>query len=789
MSSFRKSNPSRRTTFTAGSSSRTPKFYGKRFSEQESEKMTLKERLENRNLYKNDSSDGEEEFRTSEKKEKVYRTPQRRSEASMLNKSGTMDAKRNKSKEKARTIPSQGRSNEFQDHDLAVVSKKRKLRSPTASGRGNGSPARKRHHLFAAGKLMNDDNEVGTKYDRSYPGESQLDEDMNGGRNSNGCGTSGAVAPSSPEKKRFPSDLQIDENYGEYGEHEEECKSDEKDRVYHVNPIEHFKIECEEHGHNSEEEYLLDEDDPLLAVLKLQQSRRKNSSSSRTPKSSSDSRNSLEGMQLSTREEWSLQYDKRSPEFYYGPIAQLKIRQRKLTTLSGKQRADAFLGVGLEPKNNKDIKYAHENFFRGYVASRADSNAFDNFRRVIGQFARFGIATHRLDPETMWDKGELFKIAEVKLLFQGFLEHFYESGTHGTVTNKASHLKTFVNIARDYFKRYPLYETDQVRNLRLDSRMVASGRYCNQMAAENKKKYRASKMTTKEENHRILTGKLITENDFDTFRTEAIAKLEDIMGTIEKEFRKEGSKDLNTKHRTAVNYLSTHDSLLKKWCINFLVLLILFGNGQRNQVYWMLKAPDFADLDNFTSRNREGKVVQALKLGFVAEELEKRPREIRLPYVLLDSKILNHVNFHINYVRPVLHLVAKAKENPLFEHLLLDTRSGMPLNSRLIRVTFSGWIKKLDPEIHLTPMDVRACYATYMIRKYVKTVVQNDGSAHSSFKHLTEEQFLEMLSSVMNTGVEQLRTVYAAATYTAYADQVAQVLEICTPAYKEENNE
>lgn len=58
----------------------------------------------------------------------------------------------------------------------------------------------------------------------------------------------------------------------------------------------------------------------------------------------------------------------------------------------------------------------------------------------------------------------------------------------------------------------------------------------------------------------------------------------------------------------------------------------------------------------------------------------------------------------------------------------------------LIRVTFSGWTRKLDPEIYLTPMDMRAFCTTYMIRKYIRNVPQNDGSAHSSFNNLTEEQ-------------------------------------------------
>lgn len=66
-------------------------------------------------------------------------------------------------------------------------------------------------------------------------------------------------------------------------------------------------------------------------------------------------------------------------------------------------------------------------------------------------------------------------------MFQGLLEHFHESSTYGTEPNKIQSFEKFVNIARDYFRRYPLYRVHQVRNLPLDSRMVATGRYRKQM--------------------------------------------------------------------------------------------------------------------------------------------------------------------------------------------------------------------------------------------------------------------------------------------------------------------
>lgn len=57
---------------------------------------------------------------------------------------------------------------------------------------------------------MQQDDQVGTKYDRSYTGDSQLDSDVNFTKNSNGCGTSA-------------TDSEVEENFEEDGEREEEC--------------------------------------------------------------------------------------------------------------------------------------------------------------------------------------------------------------------------------------------------------------------------------------------------------------------------------------------------------------------------------------------------------------------------------------------------------------------------------------------------------------------------------------------------------------------------------------
>ena len=84
-------------------------------------------------------------------------------------------------------------------------------------------------------------------------------------------------------------------------------------------------------------------------------------------------------------------------------------------------------------------------------------------------------------------------------------------------------------------------------------------------------------------------------------------------------------------------------------------------------------------------------------------------------------------------------------------------------------------MKEIDPELNITPMDLRSAYATFMIRKYIERKPGSTLNMHN----LSEEEFQSTLAAVMNTSVEQIKQVYAAASHTSYAENVALTLGIC----------
>ena len=172
--------------------------------------------------------------------------------------------------------------------------------------------------------------------------------------------------------------------------------------------------------------------------------------------------------------------------------------------------------------------------------------------------------------------------------------------------------------------------------------------------------------------------------------------------------------------------------LMLKWCINFLALLVVYGSGQRNQVYTFLKCPDISYVEDFVRAHDDGSGHEPLKLHI--HEREKRVRDSRLPFIMLDPVTAPYISFHTQFFQPLL-LKRYNKELGTVDgqKLLLDTKNGSPLSSNNVRHSFRRWVKDIDNELSITPMDIRSGYATMMIRPHAR---RNDESRNDlvSFK-------------------------------------------------------
>lgn len=193
------------------------------------------------------------------------------------------------------------------------------------------------------------------------------------------------------------------------------------------------------------------------------------------------------------------------------------------------------------------------------------------------------------------------------------------------------------------------------------------------------------------------------------------------------------------------------EKLLKKWCLNLLVLLIFQGGGQRPQVYACVKCPA---LDRLATMEADGS-----ETGYftMVTGTEKRPRPVSAPRFTLPNVCFKFVEYHVLHVRPFLHARRDGVNASDKECLLVDTRTGENLARQSITRTLRAFMRNRDPELakNLTTMDVRSSFATIKMMQY-KEAVKNNRTT------VTREAYMTDLGALMNTSIDMLKTVYLA---------------------------
>ena len=253
---------------------------------------------------------------------------------------------------------------------------------------------------------------------------------------------------------------------------------------------------------------------------------------------------------------------------------------------------------------------------------------------------------------------------------------------------------------------------------------------------------------------------LLLPTDFDGLITECKKELEDMIRTCGRWMRRGSRASLFSKMIGTKGFIN-------KWCLYMLALCVLMGGGQRPQVYGQLQVPSVVDI-----REME---VQTKKNGFfeLKTVLEKTLRSSDIPNVMFPALLLRYVEFHARIFRPAI--LKKLDTSPTSasarnQSLLIDTRSGYPLDSRSVTASVRRFLCSYDPELSsITPMSIRASYATMMVDRYRKRLI---------FRNRTEEQFLDFLSKLMNTSIEHLRSTYISTSNSEYLDFARELFSV-----------
>jgi len=243
-----------------------------------------------------------------------------------------------------------------------------------------------------------------------------------------------------------------------------------------------------------------------------------------------------------------------------------------------------------------------------------------------------------------------------------------------------------------------------------------------------------NKVNERELEHRIDTLKFLDPETFEKYEVIARRRLREIMEGLEGKFS------------PPEEYA---ERVLKKWCLNFLVFLILQGGGQRPQVYACIKAPELTDLVRMDGQQRTNGHFSLIT------GTEKRARPSSAPRFTPPEICFKYVEYHAKFVRPYL-IGKRARTDPRDQEcLLLDTRTACNLNRNQITKTLKSFIRPKDPELGaaITTMDVRSSFATIKLMEYKNAV--SKGETNQS-----REVFMESLANVMNTSVDMLNSVY-----------------------------
>ena len=143
--------------------------------------------------------------------------------------------------------------------------------------------------------------------------------------------------------------------------------------------------------------------------------------------SSSDFPTSIEGR-------WEIVVEKLPAKFFSSAEARFEINKQ---VSKGKS---AYVGLALDHKNNFDIEEIYGIRWRSKADLGQNMGTYDQFRLVVGQYARFAVAAKLANIIELWEKGQLYGIICHFKAVKAFIRQFELRASAGTVMNKAFHL-------------------------------------------------------------------------------------------------------------------------------------------------------------------------------------------------------------------------------------------------------------------------------------------------------------------------------------------------------------
>lgn len=416
---------------------------------------------------------------------------------------------------------------------------------------------------------------------------------------------------------------------------------------------------------------------------------------------------------------------------------------------SNANKSLAYASLALDEALNPDLQDYYSTMVEPHVFRSQCLQTYKILKTVLGQLARYACAMRRHESLQYSKKGGLVSLAADEKLLRAFVLGMQTRCVSSTVCSKASNLLKWAKFASIFYAK----EQDVQAKAHCD----AAAEYLRTTACAEKRDSRKATALKRNIFTRHEGGNIILLEDLERGQQRAEQCMRGILHTMKIKTRVECTTTLSRRQEEVFDILVDKDAiLLRKWCLNFLCLLVLHGGGQRSQVYSSL------DLSAF-GINESGHVVrssvdvrkacESSGYFYLQAMHEKRLRSSRMPYIQIPSSIYDLYVVHKDLVRPsLLKRVSPNVENGSCDALLLHTENGNPLTEKQVSATVKKFYRNLDSELRgVTPLVIRRSYASIMYHKFLRGEICRNKS---------KAQFLEFLAERLNTSVEQLQDSY-----------------------------
>ena len=289
---------------------------------------------------------------------------------------------------------------------------------------------------------------------------------------------------------------------------------------------------------------------------------------------------------------------------------------------------------------------------------------------------------------------------------------------------KAQRCIVFVRAASEYFKENPRSLGNSKKNGAFEKKIEECLIFLRKKATENKRGARIDAAIARNSKARIEPGRMKTEQDFGKFREIARECLSSILSSYNRMAGIKKPRD-HTERQALIQDLFSDNRLLSKRGINMLALLMMYGNGQRKQVYTLLKVPNSDYLTELLQISEQERRLKPFMLDI--EGCEKRQRDIVMSCILVRSTVSRYIGFHFCHVLPYLYKKFNMPVgNIRGQYFFLHTMKGSQLSTYSVKKSIRRFCKSIDNETHVKPTVLRGSYASCMVKEYVRGAAEGN---------------------------------------------------------------